>query len=518
MPPPPKHDVRAKYNPINYASTPSPTTSRRQRHPRAALSLARRGMTAEDIPYPPPPYTPTVALHAATLAPGEKDPSIVSWPAEHAATNSHTGPLVGAILAVTVIVITAAAVLVVLVKSKRLRLPCFTSRTSRLRAMHLSSRRARGTKMAKRSTSVEEKAPLEDKINLYARVSQVPDYFDEDNAKPLSENAPTRHPIARRSHEMFVNSSADEKQLRRYSSPAVHDKKASTLAPGPHIARPFSLPPFDGEIPSPLLEQRIAELAQIRRMIITQEDLPVPEPPQPRPPIAQRASTISGLGIIHEELEVDIGSTPLSNFDYISFSTDHVPPQRLLSYIQQPQEEARLPTPRSSVSGSRPMSSIHSEPMSLDSLDSGSSMAETDVVEEDVGEVRMAHTHSVEIKKGVLVSLNSTISQFVVSSKRNSSSSYATIERNSVQQRGQSHKENQPKIQTRPSEDTFRRTITDFPSPPPMLSPITASSFTFLAEIEKGLGGGVFDYRNSSVPQRSTKENQLLALAEALKH
>lgn len=245
---------------------------------------------------------------------------------------------------------------------------------------------------------------------------------------------------------------------------------------------------------------------------------------------------LTGLGIIPEELEVDVGNMNLANLHHYPFLAGETP---ALASAQFPsQDNILIPEPTSpnqSMASTKAILAIDSEPESFEttqttSSDTLSSMAETEVLEDDIGEVRMAHTQSVEIKRGVLVSVaNSIVSvpQFIVStpSVRSSMSHLAmspsnsgSIEHPDFLSPHYMPSDSSFSLSTGPSSDT----ITNFPSPPPMLSPIMTSTFTLTAEIEKGLGSKVLDYRrsdlfgSSGMAPTTSRENQLRALAEAL--
>ncbi|KAI0081316.1 hypothetical protein K474DRAFT_1656819 [Panus rudis PR-1116 ss-1] len=474
--------------------------------------LARRGpsqIRAEEIDHPPPVYTPAAELHAATLAPGTKDPSLSPQTNFGPQTSQqHVALMVAAILTGTILGLIAAVTVVVLIKSNRMRVP--------LLRLSSRSRPPRKHKKVKRSSTLPvaiEKESTQHVDFLY-RISAALDYSDCEKLPPMDcpSSPATPTPMPRRSQYMPVVSSP----LRRYSSPIISHEEIQAVGKGPRPKaplRPKSLPSSEVELAKLAQQQKLAELAQIQRMSIIRDTSTYAMPSRPS---SKRSSTMSmsGLGIIQEELEVDISSTSMSTLDGFSFIADESMLQCATSDVFDASKANKDPSASvSRTSLAKRISSLHSEPMSLESFDASfasntSSMDETDILEEDLGEVRVAHARSMEIKKGVLVSLHGSpeVPQFIVStpsgivslarmplSQSVSVHSLSMYNDNEKQELAAYMESDVPEpLGDEPSHDTIDYAINAFPSPPPMLSPIQ-TSFPLFAEIEKGLENGVFD-------------------------
>lgn len=379
--------------------------------------------------------------------------------------------------------------------------------------------------MSRKSTAGREKSPIQNPDDLFSRVSSVLEYSEKEPFDEVfTSNSPQHSPAYERLR------SDDGSLPRRYSSPQMLYERSPVLqSPETPTPRPLSLP--GRELSSLIQKQRLAELAQIQRMKQLQEDARVY---RATPPISRRSSMLHGLGIIPEELEVDVGNTNLANLQHYPFLAGGTPALKSAPFSNYDQATELGSSSSTSSETTKQISETYSEPMSLEAIRTNtsetiSSMAETEALEDDIGEVRMAHTQSVEIKRGVLVSLhNSIISvpQFIVSTPSVRSLSHLAISPSTSSQDFLSPhdipSDSTINLSAEPSSDTIGQTITSFPSPPPMLSPITTSSFTFTAEIEQGLGAKVLDYRRShmfaglGMSYARSKEDQLLALAEAL--
>ncbi|KAK7687162.1 hypothetical protein QCA50_009665 [Cerrena zonata] len=502
----------------------SPASTGRNLGRHAGAHINKRALSAENIPYPPAPYTPTVALHAATLAPDAKDPSIpIQNTPGQPLSGVRTGPLVAALLAGTLLLLSTVITLVILVKSKRLRLPCSASRRRHRKSARYSRK---SPAMSRKSSTGKEKSMISSTDDLFSRVSRVLKYSEKellgDTHGFLTANSPEHSPT----YEQI--DMEEGLPPRRYSSPHLgYDRPSGMLSPESPTPRPLSLP--GRELSSLIQKQRLAELAQIQRMKILQDDA---RSYRSTPPISRRSSMLNGLGIIHEELEVDVGNTNLANLQHYPFMAGETPSLTSAPFPAHTAKSESSP-PMHSFESIEQMAATQSDPVSLETIQTNSSESLSSMMEaeDDIGEVRMARAESVEIKRGVLVSVhNSIISvpQFVVStpSVRSLMSHMAMSPSNSSSLDFLSPNDIPPdssaNLNSEPSSDTIGRAITSFPSPPPMLGPITTSSFTFTAEIEEGLGGKVLDYRKSDIftgsrmTHTTSREKQLLALAEAL--
>ncbi|THH32269.1 hypothetical protein EUX98_g1884 [Antrodiella citrinella] len=523
---------------INYryrinSVTPRTLHSYHQSHPSRSLpvDIVRRD-SAQAIPHPPPPYTPTVALHAATLAPNVPDPSldpanpnwqsVQSTPPPPVSPVSHAtspGVVVAAVLISTILALVAVVITIVIMKKKRIRLripiPTFLQRNSVKHKM----KNTKHWKVLKLTPNSTECNLIEKERNsdLLRRTTSLFQYvhvtLDDDNdTSPLTKatGAQVSDPVSN------GDASACLSPVRRHSSPSLPSESlpSSTLGPIQAAQRPMSLPPLDREAALLIQQQRMAEVAQIHRMKTLGSDSPlVASDEEPR-------RSPKGLGIVeHDDKEEDIGSTVLAALQHYKLSLGKSLPDVPASDIFHVNEGDIVRT-----SMALPTSSV-SDPESFDSMGNSTLSGDSDI---DV-EIGVAKTHSVEIQKGILVSLTPDIMDVpqlmistpsTIASRRVNSSPQLTYTTSPSQDYLRPYSPTMG-LDTLSSSDALNTAVEHFHgTPPPMLSPILTSSVTLSAEIQDSMEERVFAYRTSGLwakeSYKLTLPGQVRALGDAL--
>ena len=312
---------------------------------------------------------------------------------------------------------------------------------------------------------------------------------------------------------------------RRFSAPAALEEfKVSTPLNFTGITTSISAPAtpnpassLDRDVSLWIQRQKAAELAQIMRMRITREDMPVHKASPSRPvskdctALTQRASLVvnHGLGLVHDEQdkEVDIANTALTALESYSIATDPMSPNIPLTSLFQIDKSGKVVRLSSSRSGSP--SPPQDKPVSPSSSGS-SSLAEgrSDELESAII-VRMAQARSMEIKRGTLVSMDfrTTCSPPM---SHSAPMLLDTIQVPSL-----------PLPLPRGAAKPTNANASGLSSPPPSLSPIIPSATSLSADIEQTLEDRVFAYRDSGEWSKEnyklTTPGQVRALAEALK-
>ncbi|KAI0686842.1 hypothetical protein BC835DRAFT_1378212 [Cytidiella melzeri] len=293
---------------------------------------------------------------------------------------------------------------------------------------------------------------------------------------------------------------------RSYSAPgALEELKATlpvSLAGGLSSsmsapASPNMLSVMDRDTSLWLQRQKAAELAQIVRMRIIQEDMPVHRASVSCPDdssFENKRSSMSlthGLGIVHKEQEVDIASTALSALERYSIAVDSTSPNIPLTSLFQIDNTGKVVGAQSSPAGAHTPSTPVSPSTSGSSSfteSSGDELIESAII------VRMAQARSMEIKRGMLVSMDFQHPPM-------SRSAPTLVDAQFISQKEEKHEYG-------------------LTSPPPSLSPIVPSPTSLSADIEQSLEERVFAYRGSGEWSKEnyklTTPGQVRALVEAL--
>ncbi|KAH8078055.1 hypothetical protein BXZ70DRAFT_961904 [Cristinia sonorae] len=467
-------------------------------------SLFSRAITAEAIYDAPPAYVPTEALHAATLAPDAEDPSLdpSNWPAAQPTplspaelTRHRTSPgiIVVAILISAIVALSVAVTAIVLIKKKHIRIripiPTFLQRHSLEKKIN-STKHWKTLKLTPSGSSNSELVGKRRHSDLLRRTTSIFQYVhithDDEESSSSEMKALEGHPAATISLSPTV---------RRHSSPALSSNSASgtPLDSAARSPRPASLPPTDREAALLVQQQKLSELDQIERMKTLHDK-------------SFARQSVKGLGIVQDDAEVDIGNTVLAALQHYKLSA------------------GKSMSMRTSLIG-LPTSVSH--PESFDSSIRSSTLSRD--FEEDVAEIATARTQSMEIQKGVLVTLNSDTSDIpqllistpsTVASRRVFSSPQLTGHISPRQDYLQPMRPYPPPaLDSHTSSDALNETPDHFSvTPPPMLSPIIPSSFGLSAEIEKSLEERVFAYRQASreknklIPQGSARVAEVLGI------
>ncbi|KAJ3490350.1 hypothetical protein NLI96_g1479 [Meripilus lineatus] len=471
--------------------------------------------SATAIPHPPPPYTPTISLHAPTLAPNMVDPSLptlrpgsgpvpTSPPAQ---VNSRA--VLGVVLLCSIVIIFAASAATLFIKRRKIKLNLSTFKNA------LRGSKQRGEHI--RMDEVDDMKLSEEDLahptgNLY-RTSDVLGYYHSKRGELDDEDT---HPEMVPTHRLpGMPEDLADPSPRRYSSPSIINVEIATgsFSPDPALPRPTSMPPPERQISIYVQQQKVAELAQIARMKVVRDESFATNPSSlaEGPEQLKRASASGGLGFVHDNGGIDIGSTVLSTLQSYSLATGAKAPITDLFKVNA--QGTFVYTNRCSFPQSK------SEQDSFGSSGSEVSMAETDIVDGGIVELRMAHTRSMEIKRGVLVSLgpSSTDVPHLLVSHPSSKNSICPLSTSRTSSLNVPHAEDY----LRPESPTaLDYEMADFPSPPPVLSPILPSSFALSDEIEKSLGDQVFSGRDSGLwPQDGyhlSTPGQIRALVDAL--
>ena len=463
------------------------------------------GPTAEDIPQAPPQYTPATELHAGTAslddypsAPTSSSPSLGEPDSFGSPAHHPHGPnlavIVGAVLVGSVMlgIIVATSHLFIKRNAKKLnaRRPKFTM----LRPSSLTLKNEKDDTMSVSSsfgnfvfitTSEGEVMTLEkDRKDQsmsppaddakYGEMQDLSDYFSPEAPRTSTSDAPRD----------WLGMAGLTSSISAPASPSLSNRDFSL-----HLQR-----------------QKAAELAQIVRMKFVREELPsartCPEGLSGSSG-TRRQSMAHGLDIVHEESEVDIATTALCALDRYSVSFDPSSPTVPISKLFRVDEDGkvvRLASP--ATSPLTPLSDVMpTTPLSAQLSDTGSLTEEGEDDVEDLKEaviVRLGQTRSVEIKRGVLVSLRSGTS--ITTSPPLSRSTSILADHGSH-------------FATRPNSMNAL-------AAPPTLSPIVTSSTSLSAEIEETLEERVFAYRQSGPWSKEnyklTTPGQVRALTEAL--
>ncbi|THH00146.1 hypothetical protein EW026_g2339 [Hermanssonia centrifuga] len=473
----------------------------------------RAGPTAENLPYPPPPYTPTIPLHASTLMPGDPDPSAPTFTplnspqaASLAPHGINVGILVIAIVASVALLLLTAAGVRYFVKRKANKLkaayPRFTMWHPKPQAAKLHPEKV---------DSALSRSDLQAASSSFGRFVFIS--TSDGDLRPVKDKDEGVEYDAPELPRVDQLSSAQEDTVyRRYSAPAaIGDSDGSeepALTSG--STRPTSLPPSTRELSLMIQRQRAAELAQMMRMKIVRDSSTMNMFPSSSShslsESAQYRSMTHGLGIIREELddEIDISSTAMSALHEYGMSLDPATPTVPITELFQVDKNGKVV--RSSIPLSSPAtppltSAIMPNSQSSPSLSSGESrgtsvaLSDDDSMDEAVI-VQIAQARSMDIKRGVLVSLNTS---------------------NSISPGLPSVSHSAPALR---SYDSRNSTILAFPSPPPMLSPIATSQISFSIDFEQSVEEQVFAYRESGpwskAQYKLTTPGQIRALAESL--
>lgn len=415
--------------------------------------------TVQELPYPPPPSTPTIALHASTYTPaGWGTPTAaptVSVPSTPTVASPHPHGMnvafvAGAAVAGAIVVSVIAALATWLIRRNAKRLqrdyPRFSMFGDNARPASTSS--SVGNVWI--STSRNSFVPMDAIQEAAEKEAYTPEDLDE------------------------IDEKNDMSSSHRFSSPAALNKSwaDAILASGTptlpsSVSAPIGSSVAERDFSRQIQRQKAAELAQMVRMKFVQDNLTSKSASSHD--LGKRQSVVYGLGIVEEEGEVDIANTAISALQRYSISIDPATPTMPVSDLFQVDKDGRVV--RNFHSPQSPSTPASPSPSYSGSLTSESGDFEEAVI------VRMAHTRSMEIERGVLVSTNSQL-------------------------------------------NNARLSTMTFPSPP-TLSPIDTGIHNSLsADIEESLEARVFGYRDSGPwskeQYRLTTPGQVRALSESL--
>ncbi|KAI0812325.1 hypothetical protein BC629DRAFT_931785 [Irpex lacteus] len=492
-------------------------------------SLTKRQGEDGVAPGPPPPYTPTIALHASTIPLSSPEtatsiptllptpPPALPAPATPSPHGTNVGLLAGAVVAAGITIVLLAAFGRYLVRRNAKKLSKSHPRFS----MWLPK-----TNERKLDEEVGEKAKEEwadESVGQFVYISnsdgdledpekegtEEDQHFEEDQefGEVVRTNGNTLHP-----------GDLPPTLSRRFSAPgALEDFQATMPFNHSDLSSSMSAPAspnasctMDRDTSLWIQRQKAAELAQIVRMRIVREDMPVHKAATSCPDLterddaAKRASvTINhGLGVVHGEQEVDISSTALTALESYSIAAGSMTPNIPLTglfKIDKAGKVIRMSSPPVSPSQEKvPSSPVSPSTSGSSSLTEGSG----DELESAVI-VRMAQTRSMEIKRGTLVAMDLRCSPPVSRSAPMLLDTFMQV----------------PPL---PSNYFAPRSASahGLSSPPPSLSPIIPSAASFTSDIEQSLEERVFAYRESGEWSREnyklTTPGQVRALVEAL--
>lgn len=474
--------------------------------PRTAPVSKRDGRVDVDVDHPPPPYTPSIALHASTIpytaiAGGPTSTSTPSGP--NVATlrphGANVGLLIGAVLASGLLILVLAVLGRHILRRQAGKILLSHPRFSMLQPRE-------GSKQAdfdKISGSPEKLERHSSHLGQFVYISTSADELQEEAENVNEVDADQFVPQLRTT--LHPQDQTDI-IMRRHSTPPTighHEMRTSTsintatMPPSQSApASPDLSGPLDRVTSLWIQRQKAAELAQIVRMRIVREDMPVHKAVSCPDFVSDggraRASMLldHGLGIVQEDQEVDIASTALSALQRYSIAVDPMSPNIPITNFFQIDKEGRvLRLPSSPVTPAS--DAMPATPLSPSS--SGVSSFSSDGCPEEVENaviVRMAQARSMEIKRGTLLSVNLPDAPPVSRSA--------------------------PML----LDAQLAATEKSFPTPPPTLSPIAPSSTLLSADIEQSLEARVFAYRDSGAWSKQhyklTTPGQVRALAESL--
>ncbi|KAI0093412.1 hypothetical protein BDY19DRAFT_903161 [Irpex rosettiformis] len=507
------------------SNTPYNEPRRRDYPPHWLTKRQRR--TDSEVPGPPPPYTPTIALHASTISyndaptaistPTQTPPPALPAPPVPNPHGTNVGLLVGAVVAASITIVLLAALGRYLVhrNAKKLSKSCprFSMRVPQ----------SAGLKVDGIDITDKAKECGDDSIGQFVYISNSDGDFEE------STKGDEEYEFSIDDHEFGESGRVQRDSLhpsdhsgsisRRFSAPgALEDFKASNLLGLKGLPSSASAPAspnlagaIDRDTSLWIQRQKAAELAQIVRMRIVREDMPVHKATLSCPDLteggmsAKRPTLVvnHGLGMIHAEHEVDIANTALTALENYSVASDLMTPNIPLTSLFQIDRAGKVvrlsSSPSSPSQDSLPIGSPSASDSSSSSLtEGGSDELESAII------VRMAQARSMEIKRGTLVAMDflSTCSPPM------SHSAPMLLDTIPV-----------PSLTPRygaPKSASF----SGLNSPAPSLSPIVPSATSLSADIEQSLEERVFAYRDSGEWSKEnyklTTPGQVRALVEAL--
>lgn len=474
---------------------------------------AAGGPIAEDIPHAPPPYTSATDLHAGTatidsypfgptsITSIPSQPELAGGPTPADSHRPNLALIIGAVLVGSVLLGIFAAVVQLLVQRNAKKLKAKRPRFSMLKPSGAP--------------------PKSEKVDSLSVSSSFGNFVFISNSEGEVMTLSLEKDDGRQSVTSFregkgeLQATEELPDIRRYSSPGDLGPDADG-APRDWLS--IGLPGITASASAPVSpsltskdfslhvqRQKAAELAQMVRMKFVREELPSTGAscPELSSPEAKRQSITHGLGIVHEESEVDIAGTAHCALNRYSVSFDPSSPTVPISKFFQVDKHGKVvrlaspvPSPMTPASDVMPMT-----PQWPEASDTGS-IAEDDLEDaEDVNEaviVRLGQTRSVEIKRGVLVSLHTDASIATAPPP-----SYST-----------------PAFEKGSSYFVARPKSTSALPAPPTLSPIVTSPTSLSADIEETLEERVFAYRESGPWSKEnytlTTPGQVRALTEAL--
>ncbi|GJE95847.1 hypothetical protein PsYK624_120370 [Phanerochaete sordida] len=470
----------------------------------------RAGPAAERIDHAPPPYIAPPELHAGTLPadsptalPTPGTPAAVPVPGLGSAPSPTRGTNVGLVAG---LLVGGAALLGVLAA---LGLIYWRRKAKNIRALsanvtpwkpHVSSAEVSSLSMSSSFGNfvlVSTTASEEEYLKLPS-----PDFkesFEDEEAKPVP-----RKPV-----KLSLS------DPRRFSSPSL----GATFMRAFHHSTAAGLTASVSAPPSPSLDtrdrslhvqrQKAAELAQMVRMKFVKEELPVNGNSCPElASFAKRPALTAGLGIVHEQSEVDIANTLLCALDRYSVAFDAESPTVPITNLFQVDRHGKVvrrsaaPSPVSPASDASPRT-----PLQRNELSDNGSIATEDEDIDDVNDaviVRLGQARSMEIKpeRGMLVSLHTSSS--LASPPPTSLSTSVLL----------------PSAAPVGATIVRPKSTSAIPVPAPLLSPIATSPTSLSADIEETLEERVFAYRPSGPWSKAnyqlTTPGQVRALTEAL--
>ncbi|EKM54151.1 uncharacterized protein PHACADRAFT_257784 [Phanerochaete carnosa HHB-10118-sp] len=473
-------------------------------------SLERRGAgpAAESIDHAPPPYTAPPELHAGTVPAGSQPTlatsgeSAVPIPGFGAASTPTQGTNVGLVAGLLVggaaLLGVLAAISMVYRRRRAKNIRAFASDTAAWKA-HVSAPTLNTLSISNSfSNFVLVNTTASDDESPRPQSPEVKGFFTDQEFKEVPQKA------------------AKSFDPRRFSSPSALGATfmrafGNLMAPGmtASASAPTS-PSLDTRDRSLHVQrQKAAELAQIVRMKFVKEELPaVAHSCTELASSARRPAITAGLGIVHQESEVDIASTLLCALDRYSVSFDSGSPVVPITNLFQVDKDGKVvrrsaaPSPVSPASDASPQT-----PQRIDPSDNGSIATEDEDMDDvnDAVIVRLGQARSMEIKpeRGMLVSLqtNSSIATAPTASLSTSVLASAT-----------------PAASTAAAAE--RPKSTSAIPVPPTLSAIATSPTSLSADIEDTLEERVFAYRPngpwSKANYKLTTPGQVRALTEAL--
>lgn len=468
----------------------------------------RADPTAESIDHAPPPYMAPAGLHAGTVAEGSQGTipaaggPAVPVPGFGAASapvhRTNVGLVAGLLLG-------GAALLGVLTA---LGVICWRRKAKNLRALTagITPWKARDSAPVLNTLSMSSSFGNFVLVSMATSEGESLKLERHESKESFAEKGVQESPRPRRLAKLSL---ADP---RRFSSPSL----GATIMRAFHNTAEPGLTTSVSAPPSPSLDtrerslhvqrQKAAELAQMVRMKFVKEELPVnsascPELASP----SKRPAITAGLGIVHEESEVDIAGTLLRALDRYSVAFDAESPTVPITNLFQVDRTGKVvrrsagPSPVSPASDapSPPSPPLPVTPAHLNRSDNGSAATEDEDIDDvnDAIIVRLGQARSMEIKpeRGTLVSLHTNSSL--------ASATPASLSTSGLALEG-----------VRPQSTSAL--------PAPMLSPIAPSPTSLSADIEETLEERVFAYRASGPWSKAnyklTTPGQVRALSESL--